>query len=594
MYKSILDTIKNYVLMDSLGQAILIDGEWGGGKTYFIKNVLMKDEIVNKKDIFYISLYGKSKLSDIDSAIFAQLVEKKTEKTNNTLASIVKWANKFRGYFKFGPVNVSGVSLDVDTNQIIQELFLDCSKILFIFDDFERCSINYKDLLGYINNIVEHKSGLVLIIANERILKNNGTKKTEKNYLDAKEKVIHSTIKFETNIEGALSSLISHEIDSDFKEILEIKKNLILNRFNMCHCENIRILCFSIYIFKNIYSHLICKLEELKESERNYLLDELLDYTVFSSINFKKSNSIASWEKNETWKTVNVDSNYYNTIYAFRFIDEYISKLILSDVDFIWNSLSEVIKVNENKDLSIHRLREWERLESSDLIVLLDQLRVELLNNKYPLPLYKNILVFVVEAYKYSLLSEDNESKLSDLLDQICKNFHSWPCVINLDLTCYNEDLKILYEEKIKCIREAVQTRNKKLDDNLLLEPYIKINEETLLMEIVIKYKSEYLMQKSFFRYLGSLDNLIEYCKMCKNIKLVDLRSVLYEMYYRNGLSYKNDIKSLEEFKYRLESLINTSDNIDSIKLQNLKFINEDINGYIKALKDEEPEILLK
>lgn len=298
--------------------------------------------------------------------------------------------------------------------------------------------------------------------------------------------------------------------------------------------------------------------------------------------------------KNETWKTVNVDSNYYNTIYAFRFIDEYISKLILSDVDFIWNSLSEVIKVNENKDLSIHRLREWERLESSDLIVLLDQLRVELLNNKYPLPLYKNILVFVVEAYKYSLLSEDNESKLSDLLDQICKNFHSWPCVINLDLTCYNEDLKILYEEKIKCIREAVQTRNKKLDDNLLLEPYIKINEETLLMKIVIKYKSEYLMQKSFFRYLGSLDNLIEYCKMCKNIKLVDLRSVLYEMYYRNGLSYKNDIKSLEEFKYRLESLINTSDNIDSIKLQNLKFINEDINGYIKALKDEEPEILLK
>lgn len=32
MYKSILDTIKNYVLMDSLGQAILIDGEWGEAK----------------------------------------------------------------------------------------------------------------------------------------------------------------------------------------------------------------------------------------------------------------------------------------------------------------------------------------------------------------------------------------------------------------------------------------------------------------------------------------------------------------------------------------------------------------------------------
>lgn len=37
MYKSILDTIKNYVLMDSLGQAILIDGEWGGRQNIFYK-----------------------------------------------------------------------------------------------------------------------------------------------------------------------------------------------------------------------------------------------------------------------------------------------------------------------------------------------------------------------------------------------------------------------------------------------------------------------------------------------------------------------------------------------------------------------------
>ncbi len=37
MYKSILDTIKNYVLMDSLGQAILIDGEWGRQNIFYKK-----------------------------------------------------------------------------------------------------------------------------------------------------------------------------------------------------------------------------------------------------------------------------------------------------------------------------------------------------------------------------------------------------------------------------------------------------------------------------------------------------------------------------------------------------------------------------
>ena len=74
MYESILNSVKNYILMDLLGQAMLIDGEWGGGKTYFIKNVLMKNEIVNTKNIFYISLYGKSKLADIDTAICAKIV----------------------------------------------------------------------------------------------------------------------------------------------------------------------------------------------------------------------------------------------------------------------------------------------------------------------------------------------------------------------------------------------------------------------------------------------------------------------------------------------------------------------------------------
>ena len=92
-------------------------------------------------------------------------------------------------------------------------------------------------------------------------------------------------------------------------------------------------------------------------------------------------------------------------------------------------------------------------------------------------------------------------------------------------------------------------------------------------------------MQKSFFTYMGALDNLIKYCKDCSNYKLIDLRNVLYEMYHRNGQYYKNDINLLEKFNAALLDLINTVDDIDNIKLQNLKFINNDINGYIEELK---------
>ena len=142
-----------------------------------------------------------------------------------------------------------------------------------------------------------------------------------------------------------------------------------------------------------------------------------------------------------------------------------------------------------------------------------------------------------------------------------------------------------LYEEKIKYIREAIKNRNNKIERHLLLESYINLDEEHLLMDIISKYKSEYLMQKSFFTYMGTLDNLIKYCKDCSNYKLIDLRNVLYEMYHRNGQYYKNDINLLEKFNAALLDLINTVDDIDNIKLQNLKFINNDINGYIEELK---------
>lgn len=582
MYESILNSIKNYILMDLLGQAILIDGEWGGGKTYFIKNVLMKNEIVNTKDIFYISLYGKSKLADIDTAICAKIVEKKIKNTNRVLEFIVNFCNRIKRLFNFKNISVYGVNLEIDTNSIIQEFLLDYDQILFIFDDFERCSINYKDLLGYINNIVEHKSGKALIVANETIIKQN---EGGEEYLRAKEKVIYSTIKFENNIEVVLSSLISDEEDGDYKELLKSKQNVILDRFKKCECKNIRVLVFSLFIIKKVYLHLVSKFAELNRSDRDCLLDQLIDYIVFSSINFKTKGSIAEWNNNEEWKSINVDSNVYNTIYGFRFIDEYICKLLLVDKEKIYKSLNDLVTLNSNHNLSIHELKYWERLDNNQFLSLFEQLVGEVESNKYPLPLYKNILILIVEIYKYSLLTEHQEYKLEQLLNQISKNFEEWPTRINIDLTCYNDDLNKLYEEKTKCIREAIKNRNNKIDGNLLLESYIDVDGEHLLMDMISKYKSEYIMQKSFFRYLGSLENLIKYCKDCSNFKLTDLRSVLYEMYHRNGQYYKNDVNLLEAFNDALINLINGWNDIDNIKLQNLKFINNDIRQYIEELK---------
>jgi len=53
--------------------AVLIKGDWGSGKTYFINNYISELEKQKQKKCYYISLYGKNSLNDINNELFYQL-----------------------------------------------------------------------------------------------------------------------------------------------------------------------------------------------------------------------------------------------------------------------------------------------------------------------------------------------------------------------------------------------------------------------------------------------------------------------------------------------------------------------------------------
>ena len=79
------DIIKNvleYVKDERYRQAVLIDGEWGAGKTFFVKEKLlmkMKEELAEKR-IYYISLYGVSSSGQIMDEIYSSIVEEIIDK----------------------------------------------------------------------------------------------------------------------------------------------------------------------------------------------------------------------------------------------------------------------------------------------------------------------------------------------------------------------------------------------------------------------------------------------------------------------------------------------------------------------------------
>ena len=86
----ILEVVREYLKDIIYNYAILIDGDWGSGKSYFIKQNLIPeiekdyfgDKVLDKKEFIYISLYGVKSTEDISNQIYINLLNNKVRVGN--------------------------------------------------------------------------------------------------------------------------------------------------------------------------------------------------------------------------------------------------------------------------------------------------------------------------------------------------------------------------------------------------------------------------------------------------------------------------------------------------------------------------------
>ena len=75
-YDEMNSFILNYLKNDITGRAIMLTGEWGSGKSYYVKNTLkpfLEDKDNCKYKCVIVSLYGLSDTSEISKAIYMEL-----------------------------------------------------------------------------------------------------------------------------------------------------------------------------------------------------------------------------------------------------------------------------------------------------------------------------------------------------------------------------------------------------------------------------------------------------------------------------------------------------------------------------------------
>lgn len=349
----IIDEIMDYVKSKNTDYAIMIDGKWGSGKTYFWTKELKPTiestyyDQYNMYSTIYVSLYGLTSIEEINKKVFFELTQKMDKNINRymqnrRIKNMTEFTKRGLDIANYYGLLSSSEKFDLDT------VFTVSNRVI-CFDDFERASIDYNKLLGYINDFVEHDKLKVIILTNEDELMK---KVNSDEYLKLKEKVVGCTYGFKQNYAEVIRNLIKdYKKDREVYDLMNLQIANIAKIVERTGTDNVRILNHAIQDYYKIFK-MVTKVYEIDES----ILVSMLLYTIAYSYTLKNEDVVLS-------RLINVNSAAFR---HFSFIDKYLESKNFDDNQF-------------NKDMD--EIAEDDELEDADeknqMLVIEDKVRTE-------------------------------------------------------------------------------------------------------------------------------------------------------------------------------------------------------------------------
>ncbi len=361
--------IKQYLELET-NYAIIINGNYGIGKTYYIKNNLFPEiktiRVPNsdKKETFIpvsISLFGAKSIEDINKQILAELYP--MLKSNATKLATNLGKSIIKRFIDEPDKLLNDITFSSDN-------LIDYNKIVLCIDDIDRKSdeLSLKEVFGFINNLVENKGTKILLVANENKLREE-IDNDDSYYSVLREKVIGISVTFSANTNKIYDEIIKtkyKENNKDYFNFLTKNKDSILFRIKQ-NKQNLRNLIFFLEHFKIIFNKLNNFLESNKEFDKikEIVKKEILDFTLPIAIEYKtgRLNSTDSEEIRSKYKTNFIDiaslikksetrkeENTYSDIYAEKYITQTLDKTMYFDSIFqyiLGNSSFKFSKLEE-------------------------------------------------------------------------------------------------------------------------------------------------------------------------------------------------------------------------------------------------------
>lgn len=561
-------------------RALLLEGEWGSGKTYFIKNSFRHS--LASEDVFvYISLYGMSNIDDINRYYIDCILKEiyiKRLKTNKGINISMKM---------FEVIKNSNKVLDVFLDkQDIKDLIQKDNKYYIILDDLERCSIELSVILGFINNLTEQESHNVIVIANENEIGKSTTKSdleqkyivsllaksieiaepslfnkdnkftdikdvkqlslktdaifnNDTNYIykNFKEKTFAKTITFYSDIDIIYDEKIEKLDKIELKSFLSENKNKIVSEFNNRNISNIRVLETCLKTFERFYF----VISNFKTNDKySQFKDIFIKSVILSEINHSKGFDKQKWGSLGEYSEISESSEIFSSFTAFKFLEDYIWNSYVDEQKTIKIFESFITSLNkEFVDDPINKIKYFWQMEDNVVEENIKDILIKLDNSKYPPSLFEEIFARLILLKEIGF--DINLEYVLELMSKTTSDDSIPLDKMSLYHIKYNEEPYINYKssfDKIVYIKEK-----------LLNSQYIDILDDIFkdefwsyqLYRIYTKYEKHFYESKQFLNFLDS-NQIIENLRSSSNAVFVEFISSINSIYKSNFLEYDKDI----------------------------------------------------
>jgi hypothetical protein len=238
---------------NSLDYAVMIDGPWGSGKTHLIRSFLDGNKDVKP---LYVSLYGLTKVSQIEDEFYRQLHPVFSSKGMKLAGAVARGLLKTTVKIDLDGDGTADGSVESSVPQLDLGKIGDPKGRLLVFDDIERCRIPISELLGFINSYVEHDGLKAVLIAHEERLRELDEKSDDAEKYDGiKEKLVGQTLSVEPEIGPAFKHFLTLIKNPEVREFLDGKRETIFAVHAQSRTRNLRLLKHAMWDFEKFALH---------------------------------------------------------------------------------------------------------------------------------------------------------------------------------------------------------------------------------------------------------------------------------------------------------------------------------------------------